>query len=112
MSFGAAGWGRRVMTICPQNSVGRFKFFSILFPACVLFLKAHTPMTKTKKIAGHFDLPSSSFAYVGDVEDTSTWKLPIFAPGNMPLSRNLLKSALFRFADTKDIQMLNGKPWH
>ncbi len=58
---------------------------------------------KTKKVAGRFDLPASSFAYVGDVEDTNTWKLPIYVPGNAPLSRNLVKSALFRFADTKDI---------
>ncbi len=58
---------------------------------------------KTKKVAGHFDLPASSFAYVGDLEDPATWKLPIFVPGNVPVSRNLLKSALFRFSDTKDI---------
>ena len=58
---------------------------------------------KTKKVAGHFDLPASSFAYVGDLEDAATWKLPIFVPGNAPVSRNLLKSALFRFSDTKDI---------
>ena len=57
---------------------------------------------KTKKVAG-VDLPLSSFAFVGDENEPSTWKLPIYVPGNVSLSRNLLKSALFRFADTKDI---------
>jgi hypothetical protein len=57
---------------------------------------------KSKKVAG-VDLGSDCFAFVGNVEDPKTWKLPIYVPGNVPLSRNLLKSALYRFADTKDI---------
>ena len=58
---------------------------------------------KTKKVAGRFDLPASAFAYVGDENDTSTYKLPLYIPGNHSLTRNLIKSALFRFADTKEI---------
>src|ERR1700730_6720464 len=66
---------------------------------CPLFLTATRNAVKTKKIAG-IDLPSSSFAYVGDSENPATWKLPFFFRGNEALTRNHLKNALHRFADT------------
>ena len=69
-------------------------------PRCFLFLEG--TRLKTKRVAG-VDLPASSFAYVGDENDTSTYKLPLYIPGNHSLTRNLIKSALFRFADTKEI---------
>ncbi len=56
-------------------------------------------MSKTKKIAG-VDLPASSFAYVGDMEDPETWKLPLYIRGNESLTRNHVKNALYRFANT------------
>jgi hypothetical protein len=58
---------------------------------------------KTKRVAGGFDLPASAFALVLDENDTSTWKLPLFVPGNVALTQNVVKNALFRFAATKDI---------
>jgi len=54
---------------------------------------------KTKCVAG-VDLPASSFAYVGDVEDPETWKLPLYIRGNESLTRNHVKNALYRFANT------------
>ena len=60
---------------------------------------------KTKKVAG-VDLSSACFAYVGDEKDTSTWKLPLFIPGNVSLTRNHVKNAIARFAETKGIPVI------
>ena len=59
-------------------------------------------MSKTKKVGGvcGVNLPSSSFAYVGDESDTSTWKFPIHFPGDEPATRNHIKNALARFSET------------
>lgn len=50
---------------------------------------------KTKRKGGK-DLPSSDFAYVGDKEDPSTWKLPIHDAAHC-------RNALARFNQTKGI---------
>jgi hypothetical protein len=50
---------------------------------------------KTKRVAGR-DLPSSDFAYVGDPEVTSTWKLPIHDAAHV-------RNALARFDQTQGI---------
>jgi hypothetical protein len=55
---------------------------------------------KTKKVDG-CDLPASAFAFVGDPEDTSTWKLPIYFPGDPVKTRNHVKDALGRLSGTK-----------
>ncbi len=57
---------------------------------------------KTKKVAG-IDLQASSFAFVGDEKDTSTWKMPIHFPGDSEKTINHIKNALYRFASLKDI---------
>jgi hypothetical protein len=57
---------------------------------------------KTKKVHG-VDLSASSFAFVGDVEDPKTWKLPLYFPNDTAKTINHIKNALFRFADTKEI---------
>ena len=57
---------------------------------------------KTKKV-DKADLPASSFAYVGDPEDTSTWKLPIYFFADTKKAVNHIKDALARFAETKGI---------
>ena len=57
---------------------------------------------KTKKVHG-VDLSASSFAFVGDLEDPKTWKLPLYFPNDAAKTRNHIKNALFRFADTKEI---------
>jgi len=41
---------------------------------------------KTKKIAGAFDVGPEFFAFVGDLEKTETWKMPLFIPGNAALT--------------------------
>lgn len=56
----------------------------------------------TKKVHG-VDLPASSFAYVGDENDTKTWKLPLYFPNDAAKTINHIKNASFRFADTKEI---------
>jgi hypothetical protein len=56
--------------------------------------------TKTKKVSG-IDLGPSCFAFVGNLEDTNSWKLPIYVPGNPDLTRNLISSALERFMQVK-----------
>lgn len=50
---------------------------------------------KTKKVGGK-DLPASAFAYVGDPDDTSTWKLPIHDAAHC-------RNALARFNQTQGI---------
>jgi len=65
---------------------------------------------KTKKIAGT-DLNASSFAYVGDLEDPATWKLPLFIPGNAGLTRNMIKNAVERFATTKIPDERRAEVW-
>jgi hypothetical protein len=55
---------------------------------------------KTKKIAG-VDLGSECFAFVGDLEDPKTWKLPVYFPNDAAKTRNHIKNAVERFADCK-----------
>lgn len=57
---------------------------------------------KTKKVAG-VDLSASSFAYVGNLNDTSTWAIALYFPGDPAKTRNLIASALHRFSETKGI---------
>jgi hypothetical protein len=57
---------------------------------------------KTKKIGG-VDCAERCFAWVGDENDTSTWKLPIHIPGNAAQTVNMVKDALGRFAQTQGI---------
>jgi len=59
-------------------------------------------MAKTKSTAG-VDLKPSSFAYVGDVNDTKTWKLALHVPGDARKTVNLIKNALVRFDECKEI---------
>lgn len=69
-------------------------------------------LRKTKKVAG-IELPASSFAYVGDEKDTSTWKLPIHFPGDAAKTVNHIKNALARFPDTKGIPASDSSAvWH
>ena len=55
---------------------------------------------KTKKVDG-CDLPASAFAFVGDPENTSTWKLPIHFAGDHAKTRRHVADAVGRFAGTK-----------
>lgn len=56
---------------------------------------------KTKRVAGE-DLTCDAFAYVGDKDDTSTWKLPIkFSTDEK--SKAHIRNALARFDQTKGI---------
>jgi hypothetical protein len=57
---------------------------------------------KTRKVDG-VQLWPSSFAYVGDESDTSTWKLPIHFPGDEAKTRNHIKSGLHRFDEMTGI---------
>lgn len=56
---------------------------------------------KTKRVAGE-DLTADCFAYVGDAEDTSTWKLPIKFSTEAKTKRHII-NALARFSQTKGI---------
>jgi hypothetical protein len=56
---------------------------------------------KTKRVDG-VDLPSSAFAYVGDPDDTGTWKLPIKFPDEEQ-SKSHIRNALARFSQTQGI---------
>ncbi|HKS95405.1 MAG TPA: DUF6582 domain-containing protein, partial [Terriglobia bacterium] len=57
--------------------------------------KSLTKDAKTKRVGGK-DLPSSAFAYVGDKDDTSTWKLPVHDAAHA-------RNALARFNQTQGI---------
>lgn len=57
---------------------------------------------KTRKVAG-VDLDSACFLLVPDAEDTSTWRWPVYVPGNPAKTRNLIGTALHRANETKDV---------
>jgi hypothetical protein len=57
---------------------------------------------KTKKVDGT-DLPYTAFAYVGNTEETFTWKLPICFRGDAKKTFNHLNNCLERFDETKGI---------
>jgi hypothetical protein len=59
-------------------------------------------MSKTKRIDNQ-DLPSSSFLWVGDVENISTWNLPVYFAGNREKTLNHIKNAAHRFSEMKRI---------
>ena len=56
---------------------------------------------KTKRVAGE-DLSASAFAYVGDPEDTSTWKLPIEFKTDAK-TKSHIRNALARLSQTEGI---------
>src|ERR1017187_10147271 len=68
----------------------------------VKFKRKDLGMAKTKTVAG-VALPHSSFAYVGDVDKTETWKLPIEFPGDDKKTKTHIQNALARFSQTKGI---------
>ena len=53
-------------------------------------------MSKTRKVAG-VDLSASCFLLTPDLEDTSTWRLPVRIPGDMVKTSNQVKNCLSRF---------------
>jgi Escherichia/Staphylococcus phage prohead protease len=57
---------------------------------------------KTKSVDG-VELPPSSFAFVGDESDPSTWHLPIHFPGDDEKTKSHIKDALARFDQTDGI---------
>jgi hypothetical protein len=57
---------------------------------------------KTRKVSG-VDLSAKSFLYVGDLNDTSSWLLPVHVPGDLQKTINLLKNHLARFYEMKNI---------
>lgn len=57
--------------------------------------------TKTKRVDGE-DLPASAFLYVGDPNDTSTWKLP-WKFSTDEKTKSHLRNALARFNQTQGI---------
>jgi hypothetical protein len=58
--------------------------------------------SKTKKVDG-LDLAPSSFAYVGDLEDTNSWKVCVHVPGDAAKTKNHIKNGLQRFDEMKSI---------
>jgi len=63
---------------------------------------------KTKRVAG-VDLSAKSFLYVGDLNDTSSWLLPVHVPGDAQKTINLLKNHLARFYEMKSIPTAHKK---
>lgn len=61
-----------------------------------------TRSTETKTVDG-ISLSPSSFAYVGDQSDPSTWKLPIHFPGDVAKTQSHVIDALSRFNQTEGI---------
>jgi len=58
--------------------------------------------TKTKRVGGQ-DLPASSFAYIGDEQDTNTWKCVLYFPGDEAKTRNHIANGLRRFDEMNGI---------
>jgi hypothetical protein len=61
-----------------------------------------TETRKTKRVAG-IDLSAKCFLVAPDPEDTRTWRLPIFVPGDARLTTNFVKNACARFHQTQGI---------
>jgi hypothetical protein len=57
---------------------------------------------KTKSVDG-VELPPKCFAFVGDKDDPSTWKLPIEFPGDDEKTKTHIQNALARFGQTEGI---------
>ncbi len=67
---------------------------------------------RTKRVAG-IDLSPRCFAFVGDPDETSTWKLPIHFPGDAAKTINFVRDALGRFEQTQGIpNEQREKVWH
>lgn len=67
---------------------------------------------KTKKVGG-FDLSQHCFAYVGDPNDTNSWKFPIHFPSGAGPTINHIKNSLQRWDETKGIPASEKeKVWH
>ena len=69
------------------------------------FLRVNCKMPKgdkTKKVSG-VDLSMKNFLHVGDPEDTSTWLLPVYIPGDLNKTKNLLCNHIERFHQMKSI---------
>jgi Escherichia/Staphylococcus phage prohead protease len=68
-------------------------------------VRAHAPAEvrdkKTKRVDGE-DLTADCFAWVGDANDTSTWKLPIKFPSDEK-TKSHIRNAIARFGQTKGI---------
>jgi hypothetical protein len=58
--------------------------------------------SKTKRVDG-VDLSERCFAFIGNPQDTSTWKLPIHFPGDQKKTVSHIKDALGRFQQTQGI---------
>ena len=96
----------------PDTNVDARSIVSSLWPAGIPadvrshlaadFLERLEFRGETKKVAG-VDLPSHCFAYVGDENDTSTWKLPILFPGDDEKTKSHIRNALARWGQTKGI---------
>jgi hypothetical protein len=84
-----------------QTTVDARSLFPDGVPAEV---RSHAPELRalTKKVDG-VELPSSSFAFVGDPKVTGTWKLPIDFPGDDEKTKRHIRNALSRFSQTKGI---------
>jgi hypothetical protein len=86
----------------PQTSVDARSLWPDGMPEEV---RAHAPAEqrdkKTKRVDGE-DLTSDAFAWVGDANDTSTWKLPIKFSSDEK-TKSHIRNALARFDQTKGI---------
>ena len=82
---------------------------SMILATCSPFVLEGT-MSKTKKVAGKFDLGFDCFAY-GNPEDPTTWKLPLYIPSNAGLTRNMIKNAVERFTTAKIPDERRAEVW-
>ena len=66
---------------------------------------------KTKRVSG-VQLEASSFAFVGDPDDTNTWKLPIYFRGDTAKTVSHIINALARFDQAKIPDNERPSVWH
>jgi hypothetical protein len=100
--------GQRRQTLATVFGNGNYPFAVAL---SLLGNKTMTETRKTKRVAGGFDLPASAFALVLDENDSSTWKMPLFVPGNVALTQNFIKNALYRFSSTDTPDSARADVW-
>ena len=65
-------------------------------------MKVNRKNQKTKKVNGQ-DLHADCFLWAPDLEDTNSWRFPVYFPGDVPKTINHIKNAVARFDKTHAI---------
>jgi hypothetical protein len=77
-----------------ENEPHKFVHRCAKYRFCLKFLRFGESEVKKFREVLDLRLPAESFAHVGDVDDPSTWHLPIHCPGNPERTAELIRLSL------------------